>query len=440
MSDDDTTADDLDQGFVYGASLTPEPNLLVRAVRRVRRQVASPKITPYEVVNLDLPADVIVYFADERSRAYQLEQWLPALEALSNKRRVILVLRNSGTVRALEGVTRLPTVYIRTLRQLMDLYAGHDYKVAIYVNHSRANFQSMLAATTLHVHVNHGESDKRSSYSNQVRGYNRVFVAGDNAANRYREELFDLPAETIVEIGRPQLDTEFPPLLPPSARRTLLYAPTWEGETEDNNWTSLDLYGRTIMRAMLAVPDVRVVYKPHPRVATTTSSTVAAAHRDIEAMIARAAAADPAAGHCSVDGEILALLPQCDAMISDVSTVALDFLYLRPDRPLFLTDRRSDRQQLVDDSPLAYGVDVIDEQSVGSFESLLPERLAFDARLVDRERLRTYYFGDLHRGESTQRFVAAVDALCDERDRQMVERAALLEAAAARRDKELGTT
>ena len=218
----------------------------------------------------------------------------------------------------------------------------------------------------MHVHVNHGESDKRSSFSNQVRAYNRVYVAGENAANRYREVLLGFDDDRIVAIGRPQLDVVHPPVLAASSRRTLLYAPTWEGETEDNNWTSLDVYGREIVRALLDVPGARVVYKPHPRVETTTSQAVASAHRDIVRMIGRAAAADPTAGHQHVDGEILALLAQCDALVVDVSTVALDFLYLRPELPLFLTDRRSDRERFVDDAPLAYGVDVLDRDSVGS--------------------------------------------------------------------------
>jgi CDP-glycerol glycerophosphotransferase (TagB/SpsB family) len=438
VSDLDATADDVDQRIVYGATLTPEPSVLGRGIRKLRRIATENRPTPYEVVNLDLPADVIVYFADNSNRYYQLKQWLPALEALSETRRVILVLRSSGSVRSVVGATTIPIVFIRTLRQLMDLYAAHDYKVAIYVNHSRRNFQSLMAANTLHVHVNHGESDKRSSFSNQVRAYNRVFVAGKNAANRYREALLELSDDAIVEVGRPQLDTVFAPVLEPSDRPTLLYAPTWEGETEENNWTSLDLYGRAIIRGMLAVPGARIVYKPHPRVTATTSPAVAAAHRDICSILDRAAAADPAAGHCMLAGEILALLPQCDAMVSDVSTVALDFLYLRPECPLFLTDRRSDRVQLVDDSPLASGVDVIDAASVDGFAELLAERLVDDARLPDRERLRAYYFGDLRRGESTTRFVAAVDALCNERDRLVAGRAARLVTTAEQRTAELG--
>ena len=49
----------------------------------------------------------------------------------------------------------------------------------------------------------------------------------------------------------------------------MLYAPTWEGDADYNDYTSVDTIGREIVRAILAVPDVRIVYKPHPKVVTS---------------------------------------------------------------------------------------------------------------------------------------------------------------------------
>jgi hypothetical protein len=377
----------------------------------------------YEVLDLELPADVVVYFGDDTSRLYQLDQWLPALEQLAARRPVALLMRSASAARDLVGRTSLPIVYVRTLRQLMDLYGTNDFKVALYVNHSRINFQSLLAADMLHVHVNHGESDKRSSFSNQVRAYNRVFVAGANAAARYRERLLELDDASIVEVGRPQLDVRHDAVLPPSTLRTLAYAPTWEGDLEDNNWTSLDVYGPDVVRALLDVADSQVVYKPHPRVATTTSAAVAEADRAVRRILERAAAQHPGRGHAVLpDAEILGLLPQCDALVTDVSTVALDFLYLAPDRPLFLTDRRNDREQLAAETPLADGVDVVDRSTLPGLGKLVSDRLLADARRTDREAMRRRYFGDIRLGESTPRFVAAVDSLCEERDRLVLAR------------------
>ncbi|MBK8458988.1 MAG: hypothetical protein IPL43_01195 [Micropruina sp.] len=251
---------------IYGAPLSPQGSRLSRVVRRfVRRRRERREDAQAGRVSINLRAPVLVYFGDSVSKLYQLDQWLPALDALNQHCGVILVVRNSASARALARRTRLAVVYLRSVRQLTDFYRANTIKVALYVNHGRSNFQSLLATDTLHVHLNHGESDKRSSFSNQARAYHRVFVAGEHGNRRYVESLLEFDDSRIVRVGRPQLDTFFAPELPASPRRTVMYAPTWEGDTEDNNFTSLDRYGVAVVSALLALTDVRVVYKPHPR-------------------------------------------------------------------------------------------------------------------------------------------------------------------------------
>ena len=138
----------------------------------------------------------------------------------------------------------------------------------------------------MHVHLNHGESDKVSMVSNQAKAYDRVFVAGDAAVQRHRAALLDFDLGRLVRVGRAQLDLQPAPVLEPTSRRTVLYAPTWEGEQAGNNYTSVDVFGPQIVSAVLAVPDVRVVYKPHPRVAISPDPRMAAGHRKILRLIA----------------------------------------------------------------------------------------------------------------------------------------------------------
>jgi len=291
------------------------------------------------------------------------------------------------------------------------------------VNNGVGNFQSLGAARMLHVHINHGESDKISMVSNQAKAYDRIFVAGEAAVLRHRAALMNFDENKLVRIGRPQLDLTFKPSLPPSSRRTLLYAPTWEGENEPNNYTSVDRYGPAITTALLAQEGVRVVYKPHPRIPTSGNRDVQAGHQRICSLIAAANAADPAAGHViALEGDILALFDQCDAMVTDVSSVGLDFLYLHTDKPLFLTDRRSDRGLLEVDAPVSACADVIDATSIDSLRSTLAARLEQDVFRSERLRLRRFYFGDLSVGESTTRFLEAVDDTVETRDRMLVGR------------------
>ena len=189
---------------------------------------------------IPVDAEVAVYFADSPDRVYQLDQWLPVLERLARTHRVVVILRDIRTMKDIQDRTTLPVVCVTTFLDLMNLYDAGEFKVGIYVNNGQRNFQSLNNPRMLHVHVNHGESDKLSSFSNQVKAYDRVFVAGPVAVERYQEALIDFDGSKVVAVGRPQLDLDFTPELAESSRRTVMYGPTWEGESESNNWTSLD--------------------------------------------------------------------------------------------------------------------------------------------------------------------------------------------------------
>lgn len=366
-------------------------------------------------------AEVVAYFADNPDRLYQFDQWLPVLEGLAETHKVVVILRDIRTLFQVQDRTTLPVVCVTRFIDLMNLYDMSEFKVGIYVNNGQRNFQSFNNPRMLHVHVNHGESDKLSSFSNQVKVYDRVFVAGQVAADRYREALIAFDENKIVMVGRPQLDLTFPPELSESTRRTVMYAPTWEGESESNNWTSLDRFGVSIVQQALALPDVRLVYKPHPRVASSRNPGVAGAHRKIIGLIEAARGREPDAGHLTrLDGNILAMFGRVDALVGDVSSVTLDYLYLRPECPLFLTDRRDDRALLEKDSPLATGVDIVDSSSVARFGATLASRLVDDTRRPDRVKTRAHYFGDLRPGDSSKRFGEAVARLIAERDALLV--------------------
>lgn len=371
-------------------------------------------------------ADVVVYFGDDPVRLYQLGQWLPILERLDRLHRVQVLTRDKHTLPEVRKLTRLPCVLLPTFADLSEFYRTGRSKVVLYVNNSTRNFQSLTAQSVLHLHVNHGESDKVCMVSNQVKAYDRILVAGQAAIDRYRAALLDHERLTLVPIGRPQLDLRPTPLLPPSPRRTVLYAPTWEGEEPRNDYTSVGVLGAQVVARALAVPDVRLVYKPHPRILDSATAAIRAGHRDILRLVREAARRDPSAGHTILTGaDILAVIPGCDLMITDVSSVGLDFLYLRPDRPLFVTDRYADRDRLLAESPVARCADVVDPGTIADLTTTLIARLAHDVHGPARGRTREYYFGAPGLQASTDRFLAAVADAVQARDRMLSERAAL---------------
>lgn len=379
-----------------------------RDVRRLLDTPNGPMPAGYEP-GTPVAGTVAVYFADDPRKLYQLRQWLPVLERLDREHPVTIVTRNRKTYEALE--TPLRTVLAPAFPDLVQLYESSDFKVAVYVNNSVHNFHSLMQRHMLHVHVNHGESDKVCMVSNQVKAYDRVFIAGEAARRRHRAALIEFDESSLVPVGRPQLDLRPASVLPDSTQRTILYAPTWEGENASNNYTSVDVLGPAIVEKALAVPDVRVVYKPHPRVAVSPLPDVAAAHREIVRKLSRGE------GHIVQEqGDILAVFPGCDLMITDVSSVGLDFLYTRARQPMFIADRYDDRERLHTDAPISRCADVIDSATIGLLTETLTARLDHDEYREARAAVRELYFGDLAPGESTIRFLAAIDDAVRTRD------------------------
>jgi hypothetical protein len=360
---------------------------------------------------------VLAYFGDDPDRVYQLVQWLPLLELLDATEPVGVVLRHEDTAAEVRELTTLPVLVAEEFPELRELYARLDAKVVLYCNNSMRNFQSLLEPRMLHAHINHGESDKQSMASNNAKSYDRVFVAGEAAVQRHATGLLEFDLDRLVRIGRPQLDLQREPVLAPTTRRTVLYAPTWEGDADYNNYSSLDTIGPEIVTQVLAVPDVRLVYKPHPRVASSSDPAIDAAHRAVVEIVAAAAAADPDAGHVSlVDADILALMPDCDAMVTDVSSVGLDWLYLRTERPLLIADRHDEPERLRLAAPVSRCADVLDSRSVSGLSELLTARLEHDELHLARIAMRHHYFDDVKVGDSTLRFVDAVAELTARRD------------------------
>jgi hypothetical protein len=349
-------------------------------------------------------ADIALYFADAPAKMYQIAQWLPVFEANPDMT-TIVVVRHIETYRALLGMTTLRVLLVPRYEVLMALYDRADFHAVIYVNNGWTNFQSLSFQQAVHIHVNHGESDKICMVSNQAKAYDKVFVAGEAAVRRHSAALAWFDPTHLVRVGRPQLDLPVPKAVPDVDGPTITYAPTWEGEDDANNYTSVDRYGPRIIEAALAQPGARVIYKPHPRVAASDDPAMARSHQEILKRMDAASSADPSREHAVLmEADMLGVIRCTDLMISDVSSVSLDHLYLRPDAPLVLCDRRSDRARLIEDAPIASGSHVVDQSSIDTLPQDLAALLANDPLRNRRRELRDFYFDSLAPGESTTRF------------------------------------
>ena len=381
------------------------------AVRRLRNAAAAGGFAEQAERNGYVPdGGVAVFFCTGPENLFQLEQWRLPLEHLAQSRPTSVVVDRPDTGAAVLERSTLPVAFAPGSGALERLVDERDVRVVLYVNQVERNFRMLRFATPVHVQLGHGESDKAYSVSNQHKAYDLTFVGGTAGRERLGAALrgFDADVRT-VEVGRPQLDHHYPGA-PDWSRESGLrvwYAPTWEGDRPSVAYGSLVSHGVAVVEALVADPDVRVVYRPHPRTGLA-SARHAEADRAVRAVLARSSG--PGGDRHLVDsGPYGWQWDFADACVTDLSSVAYD--WLATSKPLVVTEPVASsayrpRSRLLDELALLAAPDagtVLDVLRVRG----LGEPDATSPLLAD---LSASYFGDTARGASTRRFEAAVEA------------------------------
>ncbi|GAA2900569.1 MULTISPECIES: hypothetical protein [Streptomyces] len=202
-----------------------------------------------------------LYFSGGAASAYQANMWLEPLARVDG--RPVIVLRERFMVQKI-AATDIPIVCLPKVSTLMRLEHS-TLQVLVHPSNSGKTSQVLRIPTIKHTFVNHGESDKLSSCNPYAKAYDEVWVAGPAARERYALAEVGVEDKDVVETGRPQLDAVRPYTGPPTGVwTTVLYAPTWEGWDGNPGNTSVIAAGENLVRALLADPGVRLLYKPHP--------------------------------------------------------------------------------------------------------------------------------------------------------------------------------
>ncbi|MFJ5646098.1 hypothetical protein [Streptomyces sp. NPDC093223] len=227
-----------------------------------------------------------MYVCGGRSAAHQANMWLAPLARLQE--RPLIVLRERFMVKHL-AATDIPVVCLPNVSDLMRLQHS-TLKVLIHPSRSGETAQALRVPAIRHALVDHGESDEPSSRYPDAKAFDEVWVAGPAARRRYALAAAGVDDRDVVDIGRPQRDAIEPSAGPPSGPyTTVLYAPTWEGGDAGPGNTSVIQAGENIVRALLADPGVRLLYRPH-RLIGTADIRAAAADARIRRMIGEATA------------------------------------------------------------------------------------------------------------------------------------------------------
>ncbi len=229
--------------------------------------------------------EVALYFsfaAVSRDFMYQVNMWIETLEQLD--RRPLIILREQASFRYLSR-TRIPVVCVPKADDLAELELP-DVRVVLYPGNAGKNVHMLRVAEAKHVFIGHGDSDKLASSNRVSKVYDEIWVAGRAGRDRYQRVRHAISDEAIVEVGRPQLSSirlhadHSPGPLP-----VVLYAPTWEGWSDDDCHTSLIPMGVPLVEELLA-QNVRIIYKPHP-LTGRRSPEAAAADRAVRELLTK---------------------------------------------------------------------------------------------------------------------------------------------------------
>ncbi|WP_405742932.1 CDP-glycerol glycerophosphotransferase family protein [Streptomyces sp. NBC_00028] len=266
----------------------------------------------------DYRPTVGLYFSGGASSAYQANMWLEPLAKLEG--RPVIVLRERFMVQKI-AATDVPIICLPKVTTLMRLEHS-TLQVLIHPSNSGKTSQVLRIPTLKHTFVNHGESDKLSSCNPYAKAYDEVWVAGPAARERYALAEVGVDDREVREIGRPQLEAVRPYAGPPKGTYvTVLYAPTWEGWDGNPGNTSVIEAGENLVRALLADPGVRLLYKPHPLTGSVDPRAGAADHRIRE--LVRAANRERSGARPAAGGELARCTEELDRLTtSDFRTSA----------------------------------------------------------------------------------------------------------------------
>ena len=238
----------------------------LRAVLRGRRDLPRRMRVAQEALDELRPA-VVLYSGDGPAAVHEVAMWLSTLERLPVP--ALVLLRNRETLDALPA-TDLPVLCVPGATDVIKLRLDM-VRVALFVANAGNNIHLLRVPGIRTAFIGHGDSDKSASVNPFSKVYDQVWVAGQAGRERYLRAGVGLRPDAVVEVGRPQLALVrtaaegFPDLKAPASPPTLLYAPTWEGWGEDQNYGSVVTHGERLVRALLSQePPVRILYRPHP--------------------------------------------------------------------------------------------------------------------------------------------------------------------------------
>ncbi|MFG3554456.1 CDP-glycerol glycerophosphotransferase family protein [Micromonospora sp. NPDC047557] len=346
--------------------------------------------------------EFLLYFSAPPGSEYQVTMWLPYLERIG--RPFLVLVREPEFLAPIAAATDAPVIYCPTLRAIDEALVP-GLRVAFYVNHGAKNSHCVRFTQLTHIQLHHGDSDKAPS-ANPVSGiFDRIFVAGPAAIDRYARAGVRIPADKFVVVGRPQVESIDVRREPARglASPTVLYTPTWTGHHADVDYCSLPVAEEPLRR--LLERGATVILRAHPYTAQNPASA-----RQLGRLTELLAADRARSGRQHVFGaaarelSLTDCVNRSDALVSDVSGVISDYLY--SGKPYAVTDMGDEGDRFTDRFPLA-GSGYVLRRDMSNVDAVLTALLDTDPLAEERWATRRRYLGDFPAESYAEAFLTA---------------------------------
>jgi len=331
----------------------------------------------------------LLYFSAPPGSAYQARMWLPQLERIGAP--FLVVLLEPHQLAPVAAATTAPVVVVDSF-EAIDAVLVPSLRAAFYVNNGAKNSYCVRVGRLTHVQLYHGDSDKAVTASPVNAMYDRIFVAGRAAIDRFAAHGVEIPREKFRIVGRPQVEQLQTAAAGGRAEPpAVLYAPTWTGSQAGARHCSLPV-AELIVRGLLD-RGATVIFRPHPYSRRQRES--AGQLRRVEQLLERDRAGTgrphrwgPAS---TARLSLFEAMNHSDALVCDVSSVAAD--YLATGKPFAITDMAGRGDRFPAEFPLARAGYPI-RADAGNLTPVLADLLGPDPLAATRRELRDYYLGD----------------------------------------------
>ena len=145
-----------------------------------------------------------------------------------------------------------------------------DKSLLFYTHNAVSNVQIVnRMSTNSHILLLHGDSDKPASTHRLARIYDYCLVAGENSFQRYIKHgvFLERDRDKFIFAGKAILNSVIPTESEYRKERTLLFAPTWEGVSEDTDYSLLpqhEIISDFMLNILNKLEISSVTIKPHP--------------------------------------------------------------------------------------------------------------------------------------------------------------------------------